>query len=53
MYKGGVHVQERGNVALPVDIVKVLKSQDGNYIRTIRMAGLKVPCIRDVMRVSY
>ena len=37
-----MHVQDRGNVALPVDIVKVLKSQDENYIRTMRTAGLKV-----------
>ncbi|CAL1694034.1 unnamed protein product [Somion occarium] len=37
----GVHVQDRGNEALPVDIVKVLKSQDENYIRTMRTAGLK------------
>jgi len=36
-----VHVQDRGNVALPVDIVKVLKTQDENYIRTMRTAGLK------------
>ncbi|KAF7793402.1 hypothetical protein EIP86_004514 [Pleurotus ostreatoroseus] len=38
---GGVHVQDRGNESLPVDIVKVLKSQDENYIRTKRTAGLK------------
>lgn len=35
-------MQERGNQALPTDIVKVLKSQDENYIRTMRTAGLKV-----------
>lgn len=40
--KGGVHVQERGNASLPVDIVKVLKTQDENYLRTMRTAGLKV-----------
>jgi U3 small nucleolar RNA-associated protein 11 len=40
--QGGMHVQERGNVPLPTDIVKVLKTQDGNYIRTMRMVGLKV-----------
>jgi len=40
--QGGVHVQDRGNVALPVDIVKVLKTQDENYVRTMRAAGLKV-----------
>ncbi|KAK0466434.1 u3 small nucleolar RNA-associated protein 11 [Desarmillaria tabescens] len=39
--KGGVHVKERGNVALPIDMVKVLKTQDENYIRTIRAVGLK------------
>ncbi|KAL6298684.1 small-subunit processome [Sparassis latifolia] len=38
----GVHVQERGNQVLPVDIVKVLKTQDENYLRTMRTAGLKV-----------
>ncbi|TFK94416.1 small-subunit processome [Polyporus arcularius HHB13444] len=37
----GVHVQDRGNEALPVDIVKVLKTQDENYLRTMRAAGLK------------
>jgi U3 small nucleolar RNA-associated protein 11 len=37
----GVHVASRGNVALPTDIVKVLKSQDANYIRTMRNAGRK------------
>ncbi|RDB28757.1 putative U3 small nucleolar RNA-associated protein 11 [Hypsizygus marmoreus] len=39
--KGGVHVQDRGNTALPTDIVKVLKTQDENYVRTMRAAGLK------------
>jgi U3 small nucleolar RNA-associated protein 11 len=37
-----VHIKDRGNVALPVDIVKVLKTQDENYIRTMRSSGLKV-----------
>jgi len=32
----------RGNVALPVDIVKVLKHQDENYIRTMRTAGSRL-----------
>ena len=35
-------MQSRGNTALPTDVVKVLKSQDENYIRTARTAGLKV-----------
>ncbi|KAH9486545.1 U3 small nucleolar RNA-associated protein 11 [Psilocybe cubensis] len=39
--KGGVHHKDRGNVALPTDIVKVLKSQDENYVRTMRTSGLK------------
>jgi len=37
----GVHVQDRGNVAMPVDIVKVLKTQDENYVRTMRSANTK------------
>lgn len=40
--QGGVHVQDRGNVALPLDMVKVLKTQDENYIRTMRTSNLKV-----------
>ncbi|KAJ3811080.1 u3 small nucleolar RNA-associated protein 11 [Lentinula aff. lateritia] len=39
--KRGIHVKDRGNVALPADVVKVLKTQDENYIRTMRVAGLK------------
>ncbi|KAG5644601.1 hypothetical protein DXG03_008079 [Asterophora parasitica] len=39
--KGGVHIQDRGNTALPTDVVKVLKTQDENYVRTMRTAGLK------------
>lgn len=37
----GVHVQGRGNASLPVDMVKILKTQDENYVRTMRAAGLK------------
>ena len=40
--KEGVHIQDRGNEALPVDVVKLLKSQDENYIRTIRTSNQKV-----------
>jgi U3 small nucleolar RNA-associated protein 11 len=36
-----VHVHGRGNAALPEDIVKLLKTQDENYVRTVRAAGLK------------
>ncbi|EJD03662.1 u3 small nucleolar RNA-associated protein 11 [Fomitiporia mediterranea MF3/22] len=39
--QGGVHVQDRGNTALPTDFIKILKTQDENYIRTMRAAGLK------------
>ncbi|TFK77309.1 small-subunit processome [Pluteus cervinus] len=39
--KGGLHMRDRGNVALPTDMVKILKSQDENYVRTMRAAGLK------------
>ncbi|KAL4269263.1 UTP11 family protein [Pleurotus pulmonarius] len=39
--RGGVHIKDRGNVALPTDMVKVLKTQDENYVRTARAAGLK------------
>jgi hypothetical protein len=35
-------VQDRGNASLPVDMVKILKTQDENYVRTTRAAGLKV-----------
>lgn len=37
----GVHIQDRGNEALPTDVVKVLKSQDENYIRTMRLSNQK------------
>ncbi|KAJ3571399.1 hypothetical protein NP233_g3773 [Leucocoprinus birnbaumii] len=39
--KRGVHVKDRGNAALPVDIVKVLKTQDENYVRTMRASNYK------------
>ncbi|KAJ4485900.1 u3 small nucleolar RNA-associated protein 11 [Lentinula aciculospora] len=39
--KGGIHIKDKGNAALPTDVVKVLKTQDENYIRTMRSAGLK------------
>lgn len=38
----GVHVKDRGNTAMPMDMVKLLKSQDEGYIRTIKTVGLKV-----------
>ncbi|KAF8898965.1 small-subunit processome [Infundibulicybe gibba] len=50
--QGGVHVKDRGNVALPTDIVKVLKTQDENYVRTMRAAGLKkIDKIKDQLMV--
>jgi hypothetical protein len=30
----GIHVQSRGNEALPMELVKLLKTQDAGYIRT-------------------
>lgn len=42
VWKGGVHIKDRGNTALPVDIVKVLKTQDENYVRTMRTSNAKV-----------
>jgi hypothetical protein len=35
-------VQDRGNVALPMDTVKLLKTQDENYVRTQRAIELNV-----------
>ncbi|KAG9053744.1 hypothetical protein FS842_007278 [Serendipita sp. 407] len=40
--KNGVHYRDRGNTSLPVDLVKILKSQDEGYLRTIRTKNLKV-----------
>ncbi|KAG0704405.1 u3 small nucleolar RNA-associated protein 11 [Suillus ampliporus] len=37
----GVHVKDRGNVSMPVDMVKLLKTQDEGYVRTMRANGLK------------
>lgn len=37
----GVHIQERGNKPMPMDMVKLLKTQDEGYIRTMRATGLK------------
>ncbi|KAK7463884.1 hypothetical protein VKT23_005819 [Stygiomarasmius scandens] len=39
--RGGVHLKDRGNVALPTDMVKILKTQDENYVRTMRASGQK------------
>ncbi|KIJ65030.1 hypothetical protein HYDPIDRAFT_27762 [Hydnomerulius pinastri MD-312] len=38
---GGVHVKDRGNVSIPMDMVKLLKTQDEGYIRTMKAVGLK------------
>ncbi|TFK30858.1 u3 small nucleolar RNA-associated protein 11 [Coprinopsis marcescibilis] len=39
--KRGVHVKDRGNTALPTDMVKLLKTQDENYVRTMQTSNLK------------
>lgn len=33
-FQGGVAYQSRGNTALDMDTIKLLKSQDANYLRT-------------------
>lgn len=40
--KKGVHMQSRGNETLDVDLVKVLKTQDAGYVRTVLSAEVKV-----------
>ena len=37
-----VHIRDRGNVATPVNTVKVPKTQDGNYVRTMSSSNTKV-----------
>ncbi|KAL1748992.1 small-subunit processome [Schizophyllum fasciatum] len=37
----GVHLKDRGNTSLPVDFVKLLKTQDENYVRTMRSSNSK------------
>jgi len=37
----GVHIQDMGNTAMPVDMVKILKTQDENYVRTMRNSNAK------------
>ncbi|KAI0296216.1 small-subunit processome [Russula brevipes] len=49
--EGGVHVQDRGNPSLPTDMVKILKTQDENYVRTMRATGLKkIENLKDQLR---
>lgn len=44
--KGGMHVGERGpGGGLPVDVVKVLKTQDVGYVRTQINVDQKVSCL--------
>jgi U3 small nucleolar RNA-associated protein 11 len=38
----GVHIQSRGNEALPNDVVKLLKTQDVKYVQAQRAAEKKV-----------
>jgi U3 small nucleolar RNA-associated protein 11 len=48
-----VHIQDRGNASLPVDMVKILKTQDENYVRTMRAAGLKVCSLSFLFRTMF
>lgn len=41
-FQRGVHVKVKENASLTTEIAAVLKSQDANYIRTVRKQGLKV-----------
>lgn len=43
-------MQDRGNASLPVDIVKILKTQDENYVRTMRAGGSKVRSVYYLLR---
>ncbi|KAJ9117995.1 hypothetical protein QFC20_000276 [Naganishia adeliensis] len=46
--KKGIHVQSRGNEALPMELVKLLKTQDAGYIRTqIASDESKIAAIRE------
>ena len=38
----GVHIVDTGNEALPVDLVKLLKTQDVKYLQNQRLAEQKV-----------
>jgi U3 small nucleolar RNA-associated protein 11 len=40
--KGGIHIQDRGNAPMPVDVVKLLKTQDAGYVRTLVSTEEKV-----------
>lgn len=42
----GVHIQDRGNEALSVDVVKLLKTQDMGYIKMQISQDEKVSCRR-------
>jgi U3 small nucleolar RNA-associated protein 11 len=47
----GVHVKDRGNASMPMDMVKLLKTQDEGYVRTMRANGLKA-CIPFVLHTN-
>jgi hypothetical protein len=51
--KGGVHLKDRGNTALPTDFVKLLKTLDENYVRTMRMSNMKVRYILPFVWMSF
>jgi U3 small nucleolar RNA-associated protein 11 len=50
--KNGVHIQDRGNEAMPVDVVKLLKTQDVGYVRTLVSAEEKVCCLQPLWRAA-
>ncbi|KAG2369548.1 small-subunit processome [Suillus spraguei] len=48
----GVHVKERGNVSMPMDMVKLLKTQDEGYVRTMRANGIKAYILCKIERIK-
>ncbi|KAG1908325.1 u3 small nucleolar RNA-associated protein 11 [Suillus fuscotomentosus] len=50
----GVHVKDRGNVSMPMDMVKLLKTQDEGYVRTMRANGIKayILCVLKIERIK-
>ncbi|KAG1889515.1 u3 small nucleolar RNA-associated protein 11 [Suillus subluteus] len=48
----GVHVKDRGNVSMPMDMVKLLKTQDEGYVRTMRANGIKAYILCKIERIK-
>ncbi|KAG2045077.1 small-subunit processome [Suillus americanus] len=48
----GVHVKDRGSVSMPMDMVKLLKTQDEGYVRTMRANGIKAYILCKIERIK-